>query len=237
MRFSKEYFSRHIREERYFFLMISLLFLCFFYPLIPGSVSRFLTIDITYIFILLSGIYAISEKKALFIIAISLALSGFGLRVLNYFLISSSLQFLGFCIYLIFFLLMAIVIVANIMKRKKVTAETIYGAICVYLLFGIVWTEMYAIIEMINPGSFLSGGENVVALAGPFQRRPGFENLIYYSFVTLTTLGYGDITPVSPHAKALSALEAVVGQLYIAVMIARLVGLHIVHSGEKNDDS
>lgn len=217
--------------------MILLLFLCFFYPLLPRSVSRFLSIDITFLLILLSGIYEISEKKAVFVISLFVALTGFGSRVLNYFLMSASLQLLGFFLYLVFFLLMTVVILTHITKNKKVTAETIYGAICVYLLFGIVWTEMYSIIEMINPGSFLSGGKNVIELAGAFQSRPGFNNLLYYSFVTITTLGYGDITPASPHAKALSALEAVVGQLYIAVMIARLVGLHIVHSGTDNSKS
>jgi len=220
-------------KGRFLFLLISLLFMCFFYPFIPRGISRFLTVDITFLFILLSGIYAISEKKALFIISLVLALTGFGSRVLNYFLMSASLQLLGFFIYLIFFILMAVVILANIGKSKKVTTETIYGAVCVYLLLGIIWTELFSIVEMIEPGSFLLGGEPVIKVAGEYRSRPGFENLVYYSFVTLTTLGYGDITPVTPYARSLSSLEAVVGQLYVAVMIARLVGLHIVHAGRE----
>jgi voltage-gated potassium channel Kch len=69
--------------------------------------------------------------------------------------------------------------------------------------------------------------------ASTFSSGSSFANFIYYSFVTLTTLGYGDIVPVSPHARALSSLEAVIGQLFIAVLIARLVGMHIVHETEK----
>jgi hypothetical protein len=220
----------HILKEKFFFLLISLIFLCFFYTLIPSGISRFLTMDITFLFILFAGIYAISEKKGVFIISIILALTGFGSRVLNYFLMSASLQLLGFCIYLIFFIVMAVVILVHITKSKKVSADTIYGALCVYLLLGIVWTQLFAIVEMIEPGSFLSGGEHVVKITGEYRSRPGFENLVYYSFVTLTTLGYGDITPVSNSARALSSLEAVVGQLFVAVMIARLVGLHIAHA-------
>jgi hypothetical protein len=74
------------------------------------------------------------------------------------------------------------------------------------------------------PGSFIVSNEDVSRTGG---------NFLYYSFVTLTTLGYGDITPASSPARSLSTLEAVTGQLYIAILVARLVGLHIVHAGKK----
>jgi hypothetical protein len=128
---------------------------------------------------------------------------------------------------------MAIAILSTIMKSKKVTTDTIYASICVYLLLVIIWTMLFSAIEIIEPGSFLSGGAPVVDFHGDSVKRNVFANLIYYSFVTLTTLGYGDITPVSPYARALSSLEAVIGQLYIAVLIAGLVGMHIGQSGEK----
>jgi hypothetical protein len=217
-------------KGRFLFLLISLLFLCFFFPFIPRNISRYLTVDITFIFILLSGIYAISEKKVVFIISLVLALTGFGSRILNYLFLSPSLQLVGTFIYLIFFILMAVVILTHIGKSKKVSADTIYGAVCVYLLLGIIWADLFSVVEMIEPGSFLSAGEPVIKTAGEYRSRPGFENLVYYSFVTLTTLGYGDITPVSNSARSLSSFEAVVGQLYVAVMIARLVGLHIAQA-------
>jgi len=221
-------------KGKFLFLLISLLFLCFVSPLIPRSVSRFLTIDILMLLILLSGIYAASENKAVFVISLVLALAGFGSSVFNYFLMSATLQLLSFCLYLLFSILMAIVILSHIVKAKMVTSDTIYGSICVYLLIGIIWLELFSIVEMIQPGSFLSGGEHVINVAGAYQSRSGFNNLLYFSFVSLTTLGYGDIIPVSPHAKALSSLEAVTGQLYIAVLIARLVGMHIAHSMTDN---
>jgi hypothetical protein len=117
------------------------------------------------------------------------------------------------------------------MKVKKVTTDTIFGAICAYLLLGITWTMVFSLIEILHPGSFL-GGELVTTAADEvLVASPGF--FIYYSFVTLTTLGYGDITPMTPPARLLSSLEAVTGQLYIAILIARLVALHIVQSGRK----
>lgn len=83
-------------------------------------------------------------------------------------------------------------------------------------------------IEGSRPGSFLIERAQV---ANADER---LRQFMYYSFVTLTTLGYGDITPVSPAAKSFSFIEAVTGQIYIAVLIARLVGLHIAHSMSKD---
>jgi hypothetical protein len=217
----------------YLFLLVSLLFLFFFYPFVQRSPAGILILDIFFLFILLSSIYAISERKNVFVISLLLALTAFGSTVLNYFLMTVSLRLVAISAYGLFFVLMAVAILSTFLKTKKVTIETIYASICVYLLLGIIWTMMFSAIEIIEPGSFLSGGAPVVDFSGDPVKRNIFANFIYYSFVTLTTLGYGDIIPVSPQARALSSLEAVIGQLYIAVLIAGLVGMHIGQSGEK----
>ncbi|TNF56692.1 two pore domain potassium channel family protein [bacterium] len=224
-------------KGRFLFLLISLLLLFFLYPFVERSSSGFRILDIIFLVILLSGINAISESKRIFIIALILALTGFGSTVLNYYLMSGPLRLLGVCIYGLFFTLTAVVILSHVMKDRKVTTDTILGSLCGYLLLGIVWTMLFALVELLEPGSFLSGGRPLVDMQGDLAKQHVFANFIYYSFVTLTTLGYGDITPASPPARALSSLEAVTGQLYIAVLIARLVGLHIVHASEKKDDS
>jgi hypothetical protein len=220
-------------KRKFLFLLISLLLLFFFYPFFQRSQAGVVILDIVFLVILLSGIYAISERKNIFITSLLLAIIGFGATVLNYSLMSVSLRVTAASAYGLFFILMAVAILTTIIKTKKVTIETIYASICVYLLLGIIWTMMYSAIEIIEPGSFLSGGASVIDFSGDPVRRNVFANFIYYSFVTLTTLGYGDIIPVSPQARALSSLEAVVGQLYIAVLIAGLVGMHIGQSGEK----
>jgi hypothetical protein len=84
-----------------------------------------------------------------------------------------------------------------------------------YLLLGLVWGVIYATIEMHAPGSF----------AGTLRLDERLSDWVYYSFVTLTTVGYGDITPLSMAARAVAMLEALVGQLYPAIIIARLVSL------------
>jgi hypothetical protein len=220
-------------KGKFLFLLVSLLLLFFFYPFFQRNPAGILILDIVFLVILLSSIYAISERKNIFIISLLLALTAFASTILNYFLITVSLRLVAVSAYGLFFILMSITILSTIMKAKRVTTETIYASICVYLLLGIIWTMLFSVIEIIEPGSFLSGGAPVIDFHGDLVKRNVFANFIYYSFVTLTTLGYGDIVPVSPHARALSSLEAVIGQLFIAVLIARLVGMHIVHETEK----
>jgi hypothetical protein len=97
---------------------------------------------------------------------------------------------------------------------QSVNADTIYCGLSAYLLMGLMWSSVYALLEMLAPNSF--------NLSVDTQRHGGVQ-LIYFSFVTMTTLGYGDITPLSDRARSLAILQTVTGQLYLAVMIAWLV--------------
>ena len=118
----------------------------------------------------------------------------------------------------------------------RVTGDRISAAICVYLLMGFLWAYVYGLIESLSPGSFkllpveIQPGEG--ALVASFPGRE-FSQLVYFSFVTITTLGYGDITPANPLTRVLTTVEALMGQIYLVVLVARLVGLHIAHSHEK----
>ena len=109
------------------------------------------------------------------------------------------------------------VILRDVLRREPVTTRKICGAVCVYLMMGMIWAFGYAILDIIRPESFaLELGEN--GRLGDF---------VYFSFITLSTLGYGDITPALSGAKALASLEAIAGQFYLTILVARLVGLHI----------
>ena len=123
----------------------------------------------------------------------------------------------------LFFLTVGIIMMKNIMLNiRRVTAQLIYGAINVYLLIGMSFAFFIALIEFIVPGSF-SGLQKLSTGGDPMA------TYIYFSFVTMTTLGYGDITPGTGPAATLVYFAAIFGQLYIAIMIARLVGLYVVH--------
>ncbi len=108
------------------------------------------------------------------------------------------------------------ILLADVLRHPHVTVGTISGSICVFVLIGIAWTLMYTIADQLLPDAFHG------LVAGEGQQRSG--ELFYFSFVTLTTLGYGDITPARPETMSLATLEAVVGQLYLVVMVASFVG-------------
>ncbi len=128
---------------------------------------------------------------------------------------------------LTFYLIMTTAILAYVFRSTEVTLEVLAAAICAYLLMGIGWSNIFVLIENHMPGSF-SSGALASEVAGGFQNAHDQQgHFSYFSLVTLSTLGYGDITPVTQPARMLAALEAIIGQLFIGVLIARLVGQQI----------
>ena len=107
------------------------------------------------------------------------------------------------------------------LRQPDVTLDTIAGAASAYALLALAWGTLYVLIELLRPGSF-----NIPDAWRLGPSRDPVAGLVYFSFVTLTTVGYGDITPAWPGAGGLAVAEAFVGQLYLAITIARLVGLH-----------
>ncbi len=93
------------------------------------------------------------------------------------------------------------------------------GSLCIYLLLGILWAVYYALLAMVDPEAF-----HYAVPAGPDLPASHF---LYYSFVTLTTMGYGDVVPISPMVRTAAYLEAVIGQVYLTVLVASLVGRHV----------
>jgi voltage-gated potassium channel Kch len=126
-------------------------------------------------------------------------------------------------VYAVFLVLFLHYLFRALVTEKKVTSDSIKGGICIYFLFGILWGIIYRILDFFDPSAFL------------FQA-PAVRNLFYFSYVTLTTVGYGDIVPASPPAQTLAFMEAVTGQIFLAVFIARLMGLHIAHVINRKDE-
>jgi hypothetical protein len=108
---------------------------------------------------------------------------------------------------------------SQVMFTGRVDQNKIVGAVCIYLLIGLLWAFAYLIVEAFLPGSFKG-------LEGELWQK-NTDNLVYYSIVTLTTLGYGDITPEGPIAQFLAYMEAVIGVFYMAVLVASLIGIRL----------
>jgi hypothetical protein len=120
----------------------------------------------------------------------------------------------------------AFLVLADILSTPGgVTSHEVFGALSVYLLVGVTWEFFYALCLQADPGAIaFPEGPHLLA-HGPAESQDTMQSLTYFSFVTLTTLGYGDILPISRLARTLAWMEAVFGQLFLAVMVARLVGL------------
>ncbi len=198
-------------------LLLSILLLFLVRPFLIGFIGIRLVIDAIFTFILISGTYSLSSNKGIFAGALLLAVPWIGTRWYLYFEPHPGIETVNLGLLAAFCAYASVIILIYLLKAKKVTTDMILGAICTYFLIGLMWGTLYALIESFLPGSFTTGG-------GP---SPDRFDLIYYSFVTLTTLGFGDISPISVPARSLTTVEAVMGQIYLAVLVARLVGLHI----------
>ncbi len=211
-------------KDRFLFLLISILCLLLLAPIFRGFVGIRILMNAFITVILISGVYAVSKKKHIPIIAALLALPMVTSIWLNHFVEIPSLVLVGDCFGITFIAFLVAVILSYIFGEQEVTSNVIYGAIVVYLIIAIKRAYVFSVLESIHPGSFA---------VGEVQIEAGRSLFIYYSFVTITTLGYGDITPITAMANSFSFLEAVTGQIYLVVLVARLVGIHIAQSMDR----
>lgn len=192
------------------------------YPIAETLGGGVIVLDVLLTITLVAGMYAISGYKRITLIVLLLIAAPFFVSRWSAYLTETSvLPITGMIFGGLYFIVISAIILIEVIKSRRVTADTLFGAICVYLLIGISWGLSYIALEMLQPGSFSTDPTIENAHAG------SHSYLVYYSFVTLTTLGFGDITPLSHIARTTTYLEAIIGQLYIAVLIARLVGLHL----------
>ena len=156
-----------------------------------------------------------------FLYRLGLVLAGLGVLLNTIAVITADELFL----YASFAALFAFLLVAiwcagrHVIMESDISANRLVGAVCLYLLVGVAWAIAYTVTEMLAPGSF--HGLTVEVNQG------WGSNWLYFSFVTISTLGYGDITPVSPIARMLAYLQAVFGIFYVAILVAGLVGAFI----------
>jgi hypothetical protein len=225
-------------RQRYLTLLIALLLLFALYPLIDQEVAETRHVSIFFAVILVAGAYAVSHDRRFLTAAVLLAAGMMGAQWLahaqqmNPITVAISRGF-G-CL---FFLLTAIAILSNVVKSKTVTSDTIYGAICAYLLLGLMWAFLFCVVEVLHPGSLLEGGQPIATGHVAYPQFAMINSLIYYSLSTLSTMGYGDILPKSGPARAFSNLESISGQMYLAILIARLVAMQIAHSNSRPTDA
>ncbi len=194
------------------------------YPFVPLGPTGRLLVTIGLTAVLVSGSFSLGNRPSLRIIAIGLAIVALVLHWLQHAVASDTLLYGAHVSTMLFLVLTAAGVLKRVMAPGPVSSHRIQGAVAVYLMMGLIWGFAYSLIELRQPGSFNLPGMPVPTEA---PRDPGevARDLSYFSFVTLTTLGYGDVTPKSASARTLATVEALVGQLYLVILIARLVSL------------
>ncbi len=199
-------------------LLVSLAAIFFVVPILGGEARPHPIVNVLFSLVLVAGVGAATQSRVHLRIALVLGV----LALVGRWLIYASPDALAVMLVsnlalAAFFGFTAVTVFSTVARQRVVSADTITGGICVYLLLAALWALMFQLVELFEPGSFrLPSGET----------SPSLRELLYFSVVTMTTLGYGDITPVSSAARALASSLAVFGQLFVAIFIARLVGLY-----------
>lgn len=204
-------------------LLLALLFLIVASPSFSGD-SAWLLVELTFDLILLVGVYSIglgAHRWPFTALAVLTLGTRWGQLLTGHTALDLTAAALSVC-----WLAYAIIlIISHLFKRRDVSLDTILGAIIAYLLAAVAFSIVFQIIEIRSPGSF-SGFPRVDSGVGGDLS----STTMYFSLVCLTTMGFGDIAPVSAIARPVAVIEGVFGQLYLAILIARLVGLHIAGS-------
>ncbi len=208
-------------KNNLYYLFVGLLILLSVDPLVEGVDPTGALTQLAFTSVLVVGVFSLAADRRVFYLGLTLAVIGFGAAI-GYWQTGSMAVRLFDLAAIVSFCLLAIGVMTQqvFFAPGAVTLNRIVGALCLYLLLGVVWAILFGVVELVHPAAFAYPG---------LHTGDSLEGLLYYSFVTLTTLGYGDITPVHPAARTLSYLQAVIGQLYIAVLIAGLVGRRVSH--------
>ena len=211
-------FTKAYYKDRFLFLIVFIVALIVLGPFIEGFIGLRYFMDLFFSIIFIATIYAVSQKRYHIIIAAILMIPALFAVWIPDIPTNNTPLTIGYICGLIVFAFAVISILNYIFNEETVTRQTISAAVAVYLLIALMWTFIYRLIENLYPASFAVAHDKL-------QEAPNIY--LYFSLVTITTLGYGDITPIGSQALSLAVLEAITGQIYLVVVVAWFVGLYV----------
>lgn len=217
-------------QNNFIYLLIGLLGILLLAPIVDyfGEAVSTVISNGSLLSALVIGIWSLVGSKLWFRASIVLAITAVSLTILGIAFNIDILLHFTVLVSLLFLVISTAITFKYVFVRSHVNINKIYGAVCIYLMMGIIWAIFYYFLVLFQPESFSGLGSQV--------GQGVFAELIYYSFVTLTTLGYGDITPIAPLARTLSYIESISGQIYLTVLVAALVGMHISKKSIKEQE-
>jgi hypothetical protein len=206
-------------------LLIALLLFVGLHPLMMGGVAARIIGSLIIVGILVAGTLVASRSPVQWAISGTLAVISLALQVTWFITHDVRVEAAVMSTFSIFCLYTAIVILRHVLGFGPIYADRVHAALSVYILLALAWAGAFAMLEIMQPGAF-----SIPAAFGHNPAEPQGMNLLltmfHFSMTTLTSTGYGDITPLAPFARSLSVLEQLIGVFYIAVLISRLIGLY-----------
>ncbi len=198
---------------------ISLLALIFvIFPLRQDGLSGRFFLDFVMVTLMVSGAFVVNQSRIVTAFTIALVIFAACALWVSRFYPTHTLQELSSVLSLVTLLLYVRIVLLVMFRQGPVTWSRIQGGVCAYLLIGMAWASAFDLVEQLHAGSFHFVSE-------PTNMDQLTSKLIYFSFATLTTVGFGDVLPVAPYARSLAIAEAIVGQLFPAILIGALVAM------------
>jgi hypothetical protein len=205
---------------KFFYLLVSMVVLLVAYPYVGTDVAGRIFVSVLNFCVLGLATFAIQRSRRHLMIAAVLAVPTIIGQCLYLGTGAPYAIRIGTCGSLLYFIFILFHVLQYVLRGTFVTADKIYGAICAFMLFALMWTTGYMFVELAHPGSF------AYDMVHTPEGRIDSYALLYFSITTLTTTGYGDIVPISTYARSLANLEQLVGVFYVAVLVARLASLY-----------
>ncbi len=231
----------HLAPHRHSVLLVAIIAAFAVRPLIGDTGSGSLVFGVVMVLLLLVALYNINvdelvgergrllaQSRRRRILGWALAIAAGVERVSIIFVHSPMLDLAGSICWLLFISFVTLSELRSVLKQREVTGETICMAISVYLLLGFSWGFLYAVMFQLHPESF--GGLVAAKPGHPTELLHIFPLLGYFSLTTLSTIGFGDITPLTLQARYAAVAEGITGQFYLAILVARLVGMQMSRS-------
>lgn len=190
----------------------------------PNVNVGIVTLDIAFTILLVVIVFTVGHNKKTYIAYLILALITIAFTWAGLIYEAEIISIYRNLFSIIILTVAMILVIKEVFTGESVTTDTINGALCAYLLLGFTFISVYALIDILDPQSFLY---TVNATPLDLSQHESALERIYFSFITMLTVGYGDIVPHSSTAKFMTVIQAFFGQVYLVVMIARLVGMHV----------
>lgn len=207
-------------DKRCLYLLISLLSVLLVYPYLLGRPSTEALLVLLNATVVITAIHAVRHTKRHLMTALAIGIPQLVVSWINVAVSGEDFAIPQAVLTILFYGYALIRVLDYVLRGRDVTRDKIYGAASVYLLMGYMWASCFDLVVTLQPDAFSMYGTRFP------EATLAFRDLVHFSFVTLTSLGYGDITPVSDHARSLAFLEVIAGNLYMALLVARLVGAY-----------